>query len=583
MRKADSNQEVVHFGDFVADISAGQLHKQGRRISLREQPFEVLVLLLDHPGEIVTREELRRRLWPSDVFVDFDNNVNTAVGRLRAALGDSAEHPQFIETLPKRGYRFIASVSRRLAEDMPARRVKLAVLPFSNLSGDPTQEYFSDGITEELISRLAILAPERLGVVARTTSMHYRSLHKDIAGIGRDLGLDYVLEGSARREGGQARITVQLIQVSDQTHVWSKAYDFELHHILRLQSRLADAVAEQMRVILPQHGLSNRIRPVNPEAHDAYLKGLYHFSRYNPVGFERATERFQLAVRKDACYAAAHAKLALCRAFAAYFGYAAPSEAYPQAEAAAIKALALDGNLPDAHLALGLVRFLHDWDLLACECEFQRAIEISPNDPLGHWFYSMFVATIKEDHSAAAEEMALAQELDPLSMSVQANKGWILYWARRFDEAIVQARETIGLDENCVQAYNVLGLSLIATGAPDEAVVILKECVRRFGDALSLAWLGMAYGAAGCEEEARAVLRLMEERTTAGRMPSVCLAWVHGGLGAKARALDLIEQAYAEHDAVILWLRVSPMFDTLRDEPRCQQLIARLGLPPIET
>ena len=580
MQGSDPRPDIVRFGDFVVDIRAGQLHRRGRKVSLREQPFEVLALLLERPGEIVTRQELRRRLWSGDVFVDFDNNLNTAVGRLREALGDSAEHPRFIETLPKRGYRFIASVTRPSAGEAPSRRVKLAVLPFANLSGDPAQEYFSDGITEELISRLAELAPAHLGVIARTTAMHYKAGCKDIAEIGRDLGLDYVLEGSARREGDQARVTVQLIQVSDQTQVWSKAYDFELRHVLRLQSGLADAVAERIKVILPKRGMPDRILPVDPEAHDACLKGLYHFSRYNPVAFERATEYFQLAVRKDPGCAAAYAKLGLCHSFAGYFGYAAPFDAYPQAEAAAVKALELDGTLADAHLALGLVRFFHNWDLAACEREFQRAIELNPNDPTARWSHAVFIASMHENHSAAAAEMALAQDLDPLSMSIRANTGWLLYWARRFDRAIVYARETIGLDENCVQAYNVLGLSLSATGAPDAAVVVLEEAVRRFGDPLSLAWLGMAHGAAGHRDEARALLHQLEEESSTGRMPLLCLAWVHVGLGAKAAALDLIEKAYDEHDAVILWLRVSATFDALRDEPRYRRLLARLNLPP---
>jgi TolB-like protein/Flp pilus assembly protein TadD len=580
MQCSDPRPDLIRFSDFVADIRAGKLQRRGRKVSLREQPFEVLALLLERPGEVVTREELRRRLWPDGVFVDFDNNLNTAVGRLREALGDSAEHPRFIETLPKRGYRFIADVTRPAAGKTPARRVKLAVLPFANLSGDPAQEYFSDGITEELISRLAELAPEHLGVIARTTAMHYKGGRKAIAEIGRDLSLDYVLEGSARREGDQARVTVQLIRASDQTHVWSKSYDFELRHILSLQSELADAVAERIKVILPLGGRPDRVRAVDPEAHDACLKGLYQFSRYNPVAFEHATECFQLAVRKDPGYSAAYAKLALCHGFAGYFGYAMPSDAYPQAETAAVKALEIDGTLAEAHLALGLVRFFHNWDLAACEREFQRAIELSPNDPTARWSHAMFIASMKENHSAAAAEMALAQELDPLSMSIRANTGWILYWARNFDRAILYARETIGLDENCVQACQVLGLSLIATGAPDEAVVVLEEAVRRFGDPLSLAWLGMALGAADRRDEAHTLLRLLEEKSASGRMPSLCLAWVHVGLGAKAAALDLIEKAYDEHDAVILWLRVSPTFDTLRDEPRYRQMLVRLNLPP---
>jgi TolB-like protein/Flp pilus assembly protein TadD len=578
MQESGPKAKILRFGECDVDLRAGQLYKRGLKVSLRDQSFRVLALLLERPGEVVTREELRRRLWPEDVFVDFDNNLNTAVARLREALCDSADHPRFIETLPKRGYRFVASVAGS-AEAGSTRKAKLAVLPFANLSGDPAEEYFSDGLTEEMIGQLAGLAPDRLGVIARTTAMHYKGSHKDVARIGLELGLDYVLEGSVRREGGQVRISAQLIQVSDQTHLWSRTYDAELRHILKLQSEVAQAVAAQIEIAVPQTG-KRRTGAVDPEAHDAYLKGLYHLSRLNPSELEKAAECFRRAIQTGPGYAQAHAKLALVHSFAGYFGYAAPSEAFPKAEAAAAKALELHDGLADAHFALGLVHWFHTWDLPAAERDIDRAVELSPNDPNGHFGRAMFLASMKEDHPVAAIEMSRARELDPLSMMIRVSQGWVLYWARQYDRLIVHARETIELDENCVQAYNHLGLAYIATAAPGRAVAALEEAARRFGDPLSLAWLGMACAEAGEPEKARAVLRRMEETAASGYMPSLCLSWVHVGLRENQAALDLIAKAYDEHDPVVLWLRVSPSFDALRGEPRYAPMVARLNLPP---
>jgi tetratricopeptide (TPR) repeat protein len=265
---------------------------------------------------------------------------------------------------------------------------------------------------------------------------------------------------------------------------------------------------------------------------------------------------------------------------AGYFGYAAPSEAFPKAEAAAAKALDLDDELSDAHFALGLVHWFHTWDLPAAGRDIERAVALSPNDPIGHYGRAMFLASMKEDHPAAAAEMSLARELDPLSMLIRVSEGWVLYWARQFDRLIVHARETIELDENCVQAYNQLGLAYIATAAPGRAITALEEAARRFADPLSLAWLGMACGEAGEPERARAVLRRMEETAASGYMPSLCLSWVRVGLRENEAALDLIEKAYDEHDPVVLWLRVSPSFDALRGEPRYGPMIARLNLLP---
>ena len=575
----DQARKIVRFGSFEVDLRAGELRKLGVKIKLREKSFDVLALLLEHPCEVVTREELRNRLWPADVFVDFDNNLNTAVTRLREALGDSAEKPKFVETLPRRGYRFMAPVSTGgpRPDELRAGHVRLAVLPFDNLSGDPAQEYFSDGMTEELITELACVAPGRLSVIARTSAMRYRGSRKDVARIGRDLDLDYVVEGSVRRTEDRVRITAQLIKVADQMHLWARSYDSELRDALKLQSDVALAIAHQIDVTLAPGAAhhTGRAHAVDPVAYDAYLLGLHQFSRASPSGFEKADEYFRLAIERDPRFAPAYAKLAMAHALSAYFGYAPHSEAFPKAESAARRALELDSALAEAHSALATVQWFHRWDLSACERELECAVALNPNDPTAHWTMAMFLGSMKEDHQRAAIEASLALSLDPLSIAIRSMTCWLPYWARQLDRAIAQARATLELDENAPQAFYVLGTAARAKGAFDDAITALEHSAARFADPMSLAYLGMTYGQAGQRDQARAVLRRLEESCGPRPVPSIFPAFVYVGLGENGMAIDRIEKALDEHDAFVLWLRVSPDWDLLRGEPRFQQLLFR--------
>jgi TolB-like protein len=580
----DSGQaRKISFGSFEADLRAGELRKLGVKIKLREKSFAVLALLLEHPSEVVTREELRTRLWPVDVFVDFDNNLNTAVTRLREALGDSAEKPRYVETLPRRGYRFIAPVSTREAGpgELGPGRARLVVLPFANLSGDPAQEYFSDGMTEELITELACVAPERLGVIARTSAMRYKGSRKEVARIGRELDVGYIVEGSVRRSGDRVRVSAQLIKVDDQTHVWAQSYDGELWDALNLQSEIARAVARHIDVNLAPGAARRtwRAQPVNPEAYDAYLLGLHQYSRGSPSGFEQAAGYFRLAAERHPGFAPAYAKAALCYAFSAYFGYAPQAEAYPKAESAARRALELDNSLTDAHNALATVHLFHHWNLAESGRETECAVGLNPNDPAAHLGMAMFLGSMKEDHRGAAIEAGLALSLDPLSILTRSMVCWLPYWARQYDQAIAQARTTLELEENAPQALYVLGAAARAKGAFGEAIAALERSAAKFADPMSLAYLGMAYGLAGQCDRARAVLRRLEESCGPRNVPSIFLAFVYVGLGENCMALDHIEMAFDERDAFVLWLRVSPDWDLLRGEPRFQQLLCRLDLP----
>jgi TolB-like protein len=580
---SDQTRKIVRSGCFEVDLRAGELRKLGVRIKLREKSFDVLALLLEHAGEVVTRDELKNRLWPADVFVDFDNNLNTAVTRLREALGDSAEKPRFVETLPRRGYRWMAPVSKGGPgnEERRGGNVRLAVLPFDNPNGDPAQEYFSDGMTEELITELARVAAGRLGVIARTSIMHYKGSRKDGARIGRDLALDYIVEGSVRRADERVRISAQLIRVVDQTHLWAQSYDSELRDALSLQCDVARAIAHQVGVNLAPGGAQRveRPLPVHPGAYDAYLLGLHQFSRASPSGFEKACECFHLAIERDPRFASAYAKLAMAHALSAYFGYAPHSEAFPMAESAARRALQLDGTLTEAHSALATVHWFYYWNLAACERELECAVALNPNDPTAHWTLAMFLGSMKEDHQRAEAEAGLALSLDPLSIAIRSMICWLPYWAREYDRAIAQARATLELDENALQAFYVMGTAARAKGEFDDAIAVLERSAAKFGDPFSLAYLGMTYGCAGEQERARAVLLRLEQSCAPHPVPPVFRAFVHAGSGEKGLALDQIDQAFGQHDALVLWLRVSPDWDTLRGEPRFQHFLNRLDLP----
>lgn len=574
---------LVRFGQFEADLEAGELRKRGAKIRLRNKSFEVLAALLKRPGEVVKREELSAALWSGKVFVDFDNNLNAAVATLREALGESSEKPKFIETVPRRGYRFIGRISESDEDGRKQRahKVMMAILPLKNLSGNPAEDYFSDGMTEELITRFATLMPKGVGVIARATAMKYKSGSRGLARIRKELDVDYVLEGSVRREDDRVRISTQLIQVSDQTNVWAASYDGELRDILRLQGEVAEAVARQIKgEMLPLTSRRSRHgRAVDPQVHDAYLRGLFEFNKSNPPGLGSALDFFRIAIEKDTQYAPAHAKAAITHAFSALWGFDAPSHAFPKAEAAAKRALELDDSIGDAHNALGIVRWFYHWDCHGCRREFERSVEINPSDPFAHWGLAMYFGAMVEDHKRAEAEACLAQELDPLSTAIRSNAAFVYYWSRDYPRAISHSKETLERDENCLVAYYLLGMAACANRSFDLAIATLEAAAKRFADPVSLGYLGRTYGVAGEGERARAVLRQLEERAASQYVPAICFAWINLGLGLKDAGLSWLEKAHAEHDAKILWVRVSEFYDPIRSEPRFQQLVNRLGLP----
>src|SRR6202140_3425545 len=536
---------VVRFGTYEVSLHSGEVGKGGLRIKVQQQPMKLLEILLERPGEVVTREELRSRVWPSESFGDFDQALNIAVGKLRSALGDSAENPRFIETLPKRGYRFIADVSvldtdarlRRpesVAADPPASESgqtlqgsglavapprqpwptraaivglalvlslsilavwlfrsrgpapagirSLAVLPLENLSGDASQNYFADGMTDELITDLAQISALR--VISRTSVMVYKGARKPLPQIARELNVDAVVEGTVLRSGNQVRITAQLIEASTDKHLWSQSYEGELRDTLALQSRVASAIADQIRINLTpreQAALKN-VKVVNPEAYESYLKGRYFWNKRTADGLKVALAYFNQAIEEDPKYAEAYSGLADTYAVLGDWQYGVMSfkEALPKAKAAAIKALELDRTQSEAHTSLGYSLRAFDWDFDSAGKEFRRAIEINPGYATAHHWNAMNLGLLGRPKEALVE-MRKAENRDPLSLIINADLAEFLLLTHSYDESVEQGLKIIEMDPTFAIGHKQLGDAYLLKQMDKEAVAELQEAVRLSG------------------------------------------------------------------------------------------------------
>ena len=598
---------LYRFGEFVLDVRTGELSHDGHRTALRDQPLRLLLALLDRPGELVTREELTSRLWPAGTFVDFDRGLNKAVNHLRDALGDSADHPQFIETLPRKGYRFIAPVvqepesapeaapaalprtrrTHRLAaatwlaagaiavgagiaatrtwmeNRRPAPQISaLAVLPLDNLSGDPDQQYFADGMTDALITDLAKLGSLR--ITSRTSVMRYQGTKKSIGEIGRELNVDAVVEGTVTRSGNRVRITAQLIQASTDMHLWAESYERDLSEVLDLQGTVATDIARRINAIVTPLDLP---RAVNPEAYGLYLRGRYSFYRYTSDGWRRAIDEFNQAIEKDPGFAPAYSGLADTYLVAGAYGAIPMEDALTRGKEAATRALELDGTLASAHYALATAYTWYDMDWAAAEREFQRALALSPDDALGRNWHGGYLSLLGR-HDAAIAEHERARELDPLSLIARANLTRALYWARRYDAAITQAREALDVEPQFGVALFWLEGALRHKGLFREAVA-LRQATSTPEEAQRIAHVFATLGFP-------AVLReTAETMQKSGAL--VAAARCYAQIGEKDTALALLESCAAHHCASLVSLRVEPDFDVLRDEARFQQILRSIG------
>jgi len=608
MGTAPHTVRVFRFGVFAVDALTGELTNAGQRKPLRDQPLQLLLALVERPGELVTREELTRRLWPTDTFVDFDRGLNKAMNHLRDALSDSADHPQFIETLPRKGYRFIAPV-RHDAENLeptvdgapPARWTRrvwlvvaaaflaaigiaaavevgavrrwiggrsaaahitsLAVIPIDNLSGDPEQEYFADGMTDALITNLAKLGSLR--ITSRTSVMRYKQTKRTIKDIGRELDVDAVIEGTVMRAGSRVRITAQLIQVSTDMHLWAESYERDVSEVLDLQRAVATDIARRINIVVRP---LDRPRIVQPEAYGLYLKGRYAFYQYTSEGWQRAIEHFTRAIERDPTFAPAYSGLADTYVVAGAYDTIPADEALTRGKAAALKALELDDGLASAHYVLATAHTWYDWDWLSAEREFRRALVLDPNDALGRNWHGGYLS-LRRRHQEAIAEHERARDLDPLSLIVNANLARALYWARRYDEAVTQARRTLELDPRFGIALFWLEGSLRHRGLLNEAVA-LRQQVSTPERAQIVARTFERDGFPALLRESGAAYRDSGSLVIAAR----CYAQS----GDTRQALELLEACSLKRCSALVNTIVEPDFDVLRSEPRFQQLLRKI-------
>jgi TolB-like protein/DNA-binding winged helix-turn-helix (wHTH) protein len=625
-----ASESLLRFGVFEVDLKAAQLRKNGIRIRLQQQPFQLLCLLLDRPGEVVTREELRQRLWSPDVFVDFEHGLNKSVQKLRDALGDSADAPLYIETIPRVGYRFIAPVSvaggqaavedsrvplngnstapisaevrgaapvtsvpqrgRRLLSIASAGLVialtlvsvwlilkqphrvaaihSLAVLPLDNLSGDPGQEYFADGMTDELTTMLA--KDSTLRIVSRTSAMQYKGVHRPLREIAQALGVDDVLEGSVERNGDKVHMTLQLIEGPSDTHVWAESYDRDANDLVSLPEEAAVAIAK-----LTNSAVLKRTpaRYVSPEAHEAYFRGEHIWYSGNP---EEAIKHFQKAVDLQPDYALAW------RAISEYYGSAAlggdqdPREALGRMEAAAQKAVELDDSLPDAHVALCGAIFLSEWDWARADRECVRAIEMDPrSSDAYHMRARLFAAVNRHDEGIAQEK--IATDLVPFSMQWGLARSYL--WARKYDLGIADARLRLETSPGNAETLENLSNLYRCKGMYAEAAQTLAEMFSAQGDKASSASVRQAFQEGGYHAVLQWNLDSLQQQSQKHYVSPVFFALQYAQLGQREEAISYLQEAYRQRSPMLLWIQDDPAYDFLHSDERYRSLINRIGVP----
>ena len=663
----------VHFSVFEVDLHAGELRRHGLKVKLHGQPFQVLAMLLERPGELVSREEIREKLWPQDTFIDFEHSVNSSIKRLRETLGDDAATPRFIETLPRHGYRFIAPVQtlssnhtpegndeaettlesespvlgtgraagtseaavtqarppakhpqRDIAATAGARRSPLprrwvtaailgipiallailiglnvfrlrdrllprspavppiksiAILPLENLSHDPEQEYFADGITEELITDLGNIAALR--VISRTSVMRYKGTKKPLPEIARELNVDALVEGTVLRSGDRVRVTVNLLHASTDRHLWAETYERDFRDVISLQDEVARAVAEEIKIkVTPQEQARLSGSPaVSPDAYRLYLQARYHSYKRTLPGFEKSIQLFQQALALDPNYASAYAGLAETYGLLPFYGGASPKESFPKAKAAALKAVELDGSLAEAHAALGFVLFYGDWDWPGAERELKHAIELKPSYATSHHWYAEYLSAMGR-HDEAIAEIKRAQELDPLSPLLFAIGEEIFILARRYDDVIEEAKKALELDSNYALAHGNLADGFLGKGMYKEAAAEYIKADQILGLTNS-SGLALGYALTGRKAEALEILRRLRETPGQPGLDSIVEARLCLGaaLCDKQEVLDWLEKAYEEHDAFAPFWNVQSVFDPIRSEPRFQHILRRMNFP----
>lgn len=603
---------VARFSGFELDLESGELRRDGAPLKLQPQPAKLLALLVSRAGEIVPRNELAETVWGAETFVDFEHGLNFAIRQIRTTLGDDADRPRFLETVPKRGYRFIASVEHipspasakqssrgwlvgvailavvlaagiaaylAWPRPKPPHTAVLAVLPFDDLSPQP-EEYLVDGLTEEMIAQLTRISPD-LKVIARTSAMQYLHTRKSAKQIAQELGADYILENSIRHEGDRLRITAQLVRSSDQTHLWAENYDREMRDLLPLESEVTIDIAQQIHLqlsapVTPSRVLAGQTPPVDPEAHQLYLRGRYYFNQRSREGLASSIQSFAQAVAKDPQYAAAYAGLADAYNLTAFYGFDPSLEAVSQAKIFADKALQLDDSLAPAHAARGYTEFMWRGDWEAAEREFRRAAQLDDNYVPAHQWYALYLAGDGRLNEALGQ-MRYAQKLDPLSPSVHTGLAYMSYFAHDYDQATAQAHVALQLNPNFMAAHAVLGWADIEQKKYPEAISELQIATKLSGGAsVYQCGLGRAQALSGDTPAARRILAQMEAMSSEPGGFGTELAALYLALGNREQALRWLKMS-APGDVQINWLRVEPAFDPLRSDPRFAAIQASIG------
>jgi len=630
MSPLSPNPRVLRFGVFEADFKIGELRKNGLRIKVQDQPFQVLAMLLEKPGGIVTREELQRRLWPADTFVDFDHSLNSAIKKLREALGDQAENPRFIETLHRRGYRFIAPVDgngtsaasasvesalikKAGAKPRPTRGPRvgialglgvavllltllgfafeyllstknatpqirsLAVLPLQNLSADREQEYFSDGLTDALITDLAQI--RSLEVISRTSSMQYKGTKKSMAEVARELKVDGVVEGTVQRSGDRVKITAQLIDATNDRHLWAQSFERSPSDVIQLQDDIAQSISAAIATVAqPERARLHRKRPVDQEAYDNYLKGRYELNKRERVALARARDFFDRATVKDPDFGEGYAGLASCYLILGEYEVLPPAEAYPKARDAAARALQIDETLAEAHLVLAGVKRDYDWDFPAAEDEFRRGIDLSPSSATAHQWYAEMLSEDLGRHADAIAEIESAQRLDSLSPIINTIHGDVLRLAGRTDEARLQLEHTLAMDPQFAYAHAILGNVYLHDNLIGKAAEEYKRAtVMSPNSPWYMSMLAFCYGRVGRRAEAEKLLQALLAQSQNGYVPSVDIAASYEAVGQEREALTYLQKAYDERDVKLRWLDTKPNFENLHSNQKFQELLRRIS------
>jgi TolB-like protein/Flp pilus assembly protein TadD len=571
----------LRFDPFELDAETGELRKSGRPVRLPPQPARVLEVLASNAGRLVTRDELRDRVWSGDTFVDFEQGLNFCIKQIRVALGDDAKAPQYIETLPRRGYRFLAKVERGAvpaAELPPAQRVTLVVLPFENLGGDAAQEFFSDGLTDEMIAQLARLNPRRLGVIARTSAMTYKGSRKSVAEIARELGVSHAVEGSVRRADGQVRVAARLIHAREQTQLWAATYDRDLSDILRLQSELAGAIADGIEVKLAPDARQrlDRAQAVDPAAYVDYLKGRFFWNKRTKASIVAAISHFERAAAADSSVALAYCGLGDCHVVLGSQLWVKPKETTARANAALARALEIDPSLAEAHAALGFIRSLYEYRWADGEAEFRRALELNENYATAHHWYSFHLAAVGR-LDEAVDEILKADVIDPLSPIISTNVGTVLFWARQFDRAVDRHLEILSREPSFWIAHWMLGLAYEQIGKYTEAVQAhrLAIAVSAGVSPVLPASLARALALTGDRGGAEQLLADLRKEDCVSFFH---IAAAHAALGNANEAVRALRDGREQGESWMPFIRTDARFDPLRGNPDYEELVRLMRL-----